>query len=171
MLQCIRTVRVWVIRVLEYMTIIMTAALVLDVVWQVFTRFILQNPSTWTEELATLLLIWVSLLGAALAFHRKGHLGVDYFVGKLPQAPKRAVEIIVHIITAAFAVILIFGGLKIVSFTLLTNQLSAAMQIPMGYVYIILPLSGGIILLLSVESLLEILLGSSPNPNQQEALS
>ncbi len=171
MLALIRTIRAAVITVLEYMTIFMTAALVLDVVWQVFTRFIVRNPSTWTEELATLLLIWVSLLGAALAFHRKGHLGVDYFVGKLPQAPKRVVEITVHIITAAFAIVLIFGGLKIVSFTLLTNQLSAAMQIPMGYVYLILPLSGGIILLLSIESLLEMALASPVNEMEKEALS
>ncbi|NIX00358.1 MAG: TRAP transporter small permease subunit, partial [Phycisphaerae bacterium] len=51
--------------------------LVIDVTWQVITRFVLKNPSSWTEELATYLLIWVGLLGAAVALHRGAHLGID----------------------------------------------------------------------------------------------
>ena len=67
-------------RSLELLVMVVVAVLVVDVLWQVFTRFILKNPSTWTEELAVFMLIWVSLLGAAVALNRGAHLGIDYFL-------------------------------------------------------------------------------------------
>jgi TRAP-type C4-dicarboxylate transport system permease small subunit len=70
-------------RLLETLVMVAVAVMVVDVLWQVFTRFILNNPSSWTEELAIFLLIWVALLGAAVALNRGAHLGIDYFVGKL----------------------------------------------------------------------------------------
>jgi TRAP-type C4-dicarboxylate transport system permease small subunit len=71
-------------RLLEWLLIIAMAILVLDVLWQVFTRLVIKNPSKWTEELAVFMLIWVALLGSAVALGRGAHLGIDYFVGKLP---------------------------------------------------------------------------------------
>ena len=71
-------------RSLEVLVMVVMAVLVLDVLWQVFTRLVLKDPSTVTEELATFMLIWVALLGAAVALGRGAHLGIDYFVGKLP---------------------------------------------------------------------------------------
>ncbi len=68
------------VKLLEWAVMFVTGFLVIDVMWQVFTRYNpLMHPSKWTEELARMLLIWVSLMGASLAFERKGHLGVDYF--------------------------------------------------------------------------------------------
>ena len=55
-------------RFLECLVMVSVTVLVLDVLWQVFTRFVLRDASSWTEELATFLLIWVSLLGAAVAW-------------------------------------------------------------------------------------------------------
>jgi len=146
--------RQYLIKVLEFVVIVITALLVMDVTWQVFTRFILKTPSTWTEELATMLLMWMALLGAGVAFHRKGHLGVDYFVNKLSPQYKTAVELIVYLVIACFAIIVMYGGYRIVAFTLLTNQLSAALQIKMGYVYLSLPISGFFIFILSLETVL-----------------
>lgn len=155
MLKAVLKLREWLIKALEIVVMIATAILVLDVIWQVFTRYVLRDPSTWTEELATMLLMWVALLGASVAFHRKGHLGVDYFIGKLSPNNKTLVELLVYLIIAFFAVIMIYGGYKIVSFTLLTNQLSAALEIKMGYVYLVLPISGFFIFILSIETIIE----------------
>ena len=154
-LKRIRKIKQTMIKTLEIVVMIVTAVLVLDVIWQVFTRYVLKDPSTWTEELATMLLMWVSLLGACVAFNRKGHLGVDYFISKLSVKNKVAVELLTHLIVAFFSVILIYGGCKIVSFTLLTNQLSAALEIKMGYVYLVLPISGLFILAVAIETAVE----------------
>ena len=53
-------------KILEWTLVVSMSLLVVDVLWQVFSRFILQNPSSFTEELARFLLIWVGLLGRCL---------------------------------------------------------------------------------------------------------
>ena len=154
-LKRIRKIKQAMIKTLEVVVMLATAVLVLDVIWQVFTRYVLKDPSTWTEELATMLLMWVALLGACVAFNRKGHLGVDYFVSKLSVKNKIAVELFTHLVVAFFAIIIIYGGYRIVAFTLLTNQLSAALEIKMGYVYLVLPISGLFILAVAIETAIE----------------
>ena len=81
MLDILMGIKARLTRMLEILLIIAVALLVLDVVWGVFSRYIMGEQTKWTEELARFLLVWVSLLGGAVAFGTKGHLGVDYFVG------------------------------------------------------------------------------------------
>ena len=80
-------------RGLEWITVLVMGILVVDVVWQVITRFALNNPSNWTEELATYLMIWVGLLGAAVALRRRAHLGIDFFTLKLDERKRLFSEI------------------------------------------------------------------------------
>ena len=146
----------WLTRSLEITVMVIMAVLVIDVLLQVFTRKVLETPWGWTDELAKMLLIWLSLLGAAVGFLRKGHLGVDYFVNKLPHKSKIISEIIVYLLIAIFsASILIFGGYLLASSTLKTGQLSPAMQIEWGYVYLALPISGCFILIFSIEMIIK----------------
>jgi len=101
--------------------------------------------------LATLLIIWVALLGASVAFIRQGHLGVDYFVGKLPPRPRLLIEVCVYLLVAFFALaVLLIGGLKLVGLTLLTGQVSPALGVKMGHVYLALPVSGFFILVFAL---------------------
>ena len=86
----------FLVKILELMLIFSVGALVLDVVWGVFTRYVMGEQAKWTEELARFLLVWVSLLGGALAFGTKGHLGVDYFVGKLHCDARKLMTLISH---------------------------------------------------------------------------
>jgi TRAP-type C4-dicarboxylate transport system permease small subunit len=156
MLKTLSVIREFLVQSLEIMVMTITAALVLDVVWQVITRFVLTSPSTWTEELATMLIIWVSLLGASVGFVRKSHLGVDYFVNKLPDKPRAAVEIIAYLFIGLFAAgVLMYGGYQLVHRTLTYGQPSPALGIQMGYVYLVLPISGFFILFFSIEIIVE----------------
>jgi TRAP-type C4-dicarboxylate transport system permease small subunit len=156
MLKTLSAIREVLVRSLEIMVMIITAALVLDVVWQVFTRFVLKSPSTWTEELATMLIIWVSLLGASVGFVRKSHLGVDYFVNKLPDKPRTAVEIMAYLLIGLFAIgVLMYGGYQLVTRTMAYGQPSPALGVQMGYVYMALPISGFFVLFFSIEIIVE----------------
>ncbi len=147
-----KTLRSGLIRLLEFTVMVIMGILVLDVIWQVFTRFVLNNPSSWTEELAIILLIWVSLLGASVGFLRFSHLGVDYFVKKLSERNRAVTDMVVYVLIAFFAgYVMIYGGYKIVLMTLMFEQRSAALGIKMGYVYLALPISGFFIVLFSVE--------------------
>ena len=110
-------------RSLEVLVTVSMGVLVVDVVWQVFTRYVLRNPSDWTEELATFLMIWVGLLGASVALNRGAHLGIDYFVLKLSAKKRLCVELFVFFCVAVFSLlVLVIGGINLVRITLQTNQ-------------------------------------------------
>lgn len=143
-------------RSLEFLVMVVVAVLVVDVLWQVFTRFILKSPSTWTEELAVFMLIWVSLLGAAVALNRGAHLGIDYFVGKLSEKKRLYTEVFAFLCIAAFSLcVMVIGGITLVINTLKLGQMSPALSIEIGYVYLAVPISGFFLLLYSVVGLIE----------------
>jgi TRAP-type C4-dicarboxylate transport system permease small subunit len=158
MLDFFRKLNKGLIKVLELAVILVTGILVVDVVWGVFTRYVLGHQSPWTEELARMLLIWVSLLGASIGFIRKSHLGVDYFVGKLNQKWQSIGQLVVYtLITLFAAVVLIYGGSRLVSSVLQNGQPSAALKIQWGYVYLAVPISGFFIVVFSIEMILEVI--------------
>jgi len=126
--------------------------MVIDVSWQVFSRYVLQQSSSITEELATFLLIWVGLLGSAYAYREKAHLGIDLISHKLSSKGKFYSEIIVLIVVVLVSFfVFIFGGMRLVYITYTLNQLSPAMRINMGFIYSVAPITGILIVLYSVE--------------------
>jgi TRAP-type C4-dicarboxylate transport system permease small subunit len=133
-----------VVGALEWFTIILFSALVFDVLWGVISRYVPGIvPSDWTEELAVYLLVWVSLFGGALTYREYGHLGVDYFVGKLDPSAQRWAAIVVEITVLIFAgFALVFGGSRLVAETLAANQLTPVLQWKIGYLYSAVPMSG-----------------------------
>ncbi|MHC4521580.1 MAG: TRAP transporter small permease [Planctomycetota bacterium] len=154
-------------RLLEALVMLVVGVLVVDVLWQVVTRFILRQPSTWTEELAIFMLIWVSLLGAAVALGRGAHLGIDYFVGKLPLRTRVATEVFVFLCISLFSLLVMFvGGIALVRSNLALGQTSPALGLKMGYVYLAVPISGFFLTLYAViglaERIQELLKGQVP---------
>jgi TRAP-type C4-dicarboxylate transport system permease small subunit len=138
-------------KLLELALILLMGANVLNVLWQVFTRFVLKNPSSYTEELARYLLIWVGLLGASYAAGKKMHLAIDVVLQGLRNKAKVWVEIIIQVFIFLFSLfVMVVGGIRLVSITLTLNQISAALRIKLGYVYLVLPLSGIIIMFYTV---------------------
>lgn len=151
-----RTIKRGLDRFLEALVAVTMAVLVVDVVWQVFTRFVLRSPSSWTEELATFLMIWVALLGASVGLNRGAHLGIDYFVQKLSARGRLLTEIVVFACTGLFSLLALgIGGTTLVVRTLELEQISPALGIRMGYVYLALPISGFFLTLYSVQFLVE----------------
>jgi len=139
----LRTVKRVLDRLLETLVRAAMAILVLDVLWQVFTRLVLKNPSTWTEELAQFLLVWVALLGGAVALNRGAHLGIDYFVGKLPRRARVATEVVVFLCVAAFSFfVMVGGGVDLVRSMLVLGEESPALRLKIGYVFLAVPISG-----------------------------
>jgi TRAP-type C4-dicarboxylate transport system permease small subunit len=143
-------------RLLELALIILMGANVINVLWQVFTRFVLKNPSSFTEELARFLLIWVGLLGASYAAGKKMHLAIDVVLQTLKNKKKIAAEIIIQVFIFLFSFfVMVVGGLRLVTITLTLNQISAALRIKLGYVYLVLPLSGLLIMFYAIVFIIE----------------
>lgn len=109
--------------------------------WQVFTRYILKNPSSWSEELVSYLFAWASLFGAALVTGERGHMNIPILVEKMGMKIQKALAIFAELIACAFAVIiLIFGGVQIVSLAM--GQMTSSLGVPIGVFYIMLPVCG-----------------------------
>lgn len=131
-------------RTLALIVSVLLTMLLFTVVWQVFSRYVLKDPSSYTDELARYLLIWVALLGAAYATGQKLHLAIDLLQNKIRSI---WLERIIQGLIGLFALLaLVIGGWRLVSITLSMEQISAALQIPLGYIYMVLPISGIVIL-------------------------
>jgi TRAP-type C4-dicarboxylate transport system permease small subunit len=130
-------------KILEYLLIFLMGASVINVLWQVFTRFIMQNPSSFTEEIARFLLIWIGLLGAAYGIGKKIHLAIDLLKQKVSDSWKIKLDIIINSLIFIFAMaVMVGGGIHLVNLTFQLQQISAALQIKLGFVYLAVPLSG-----------------------------
>jgi len=157
-------------KVLGWVLVVLMSAIVLDVTWQVFTRFILRDPSSITEELAGFLLIWIGLLGASYALYTRAHLGIDVLTAKLEGMRRYLVELLINGVVLLFALfILVIGGLRLVNLTFTLNQISPAMGIPMGYVYLVLPITGILMMFFSFRSILIAIRHERPGADDHEA--
>lgn len=141
---------------------VLMAGMVINVLWQVFTRFVLRHPSSFTEELARYMMIWVGLLGSAYASGKKSHLALDLITAHLQGARKRTSELIIHSVVLLFALgVLVFGGGRLVWIQLSLGQQSAALQWKLGYVYLAVPLAGAFIVFYSIVALLDTVRGEA----------
>lgn len=141
-------------RLLERTLVALMAMMVATVTWQVATRYLLNRPSSYTEELSTYLLIWISLLGAVYALRTNAHLGIDLLTRNLTGTKKKISNAIINSAVISFAaVVFIFGGARLVYVTLKLNQISAAFKVPVGYIYTVLPISGALLILYAIADL------------------
>ena len=142
-------------KVIEVFLVIIFSLMVVDVVWQVFSRYIIGKSSSFTEEFARFAMIWLVVLGAAYLTGRREHLSMDFLLRNLEgdQLSKRLNKIDVFVLLFALVVMVIGGG-NLVYTTLYLGQLSSAMQIPLGYVYAIVPLSGMLIIFYCIYNIL-----------------
>lgn len=143
-------------RFLGYFLAALLGFMVLNVLFQVGARYIFANPSSVTEEMARYLLIWLGLLGAAYATGERMHLAIDLLPQRLDGQAKRQLQIFIHVLVSLFALgALVIGGSYLIYITLSTHQNSAALNVPLGYVYTALPLSGLLIILYALQGILQ----------------
>ena len=139
---------------LERLLMGLMALLVVDVLWQVLSRYVLASPSSFTDELAGFLLIWVVLLGAAYVTGQEGHLAIDLLVRKVDAAWQRRLRALSLLVIALFAVaVMIVGGSWLVYTRFYLGVTSASLQVNLGYVYLVLPLSGLLTAYYAIDSL------------------
>ncbi|WP_209401373.1 TRAP transporter small permease [Pseudozobellia sp. WGM2] len=139
-------------KVIEALLVVVFGLLVIDVVWQVVSRYVVGQSSSFTEEFARFSLIWLTVLGAAhINGSKDGHLSMDFLLSKLPADRKVKRQKIIQILMALFAlIIMVIGGGNLVYITLTLGQTSSALQLPLGVVYSIVPISGLIIIFFSI---------------------
>ncbi|WP_202615376.1 TRAP transporter small permease [Algoriphagus kandeliae] len=130
-------------RVIATALVGLMALMVINVTWQVVSRYVFQNPSSFTDELARYMLIWVGMLGAAYVAGKDQHLAIDIVLSKMNSTQIRGTRILIHLFVLLFALVaMVIGGSNLVYITFTLGQTSAALKIPLAYVYAIIPISG-----------------------------
>jgi len=141
-------------KILEVFLVVIMSILVIDVVWQVTSRYLLGNPSSFTDELAVFLLIWVGMAGAAYVKGKNEHLAIDILPDKLKPRNKNKLLIFINTLIIIFSLtILIIGGAWLTYTRFQMGQVSSALQVPLGYVYMILPVSGLLMTYYSIDDI------------------
>ena len=141
-----RQVRHKINKVVEKLLIFIFGIMVINVIWQIFARHILINPSSFTDELARYLMIWLGVMGTAYVSGKRLHVAIDILPSQLSSSRQKAMQkVIFSIIILATVLIFIIGGSRLVYLSYVLGQKSAALQIPLYLVYMCVPLSGACI--------------------------
>ncbi len=124
--------------------------------WQVFTRYILGNPSSWSEELVSYMFAWMSLLGASIVTSERGHMNIPILVEKVGPSSQKFLLCLGEVIAFLFsAIILAYGGIQITSLAM--GQMTSSLGVPIGIFYIVLPLCGILNMIYTALNIMDIL--------------
>lgn len=117
--------------------------------YQIVTRYFFNRPSTISEELLTYSFTWMSLLASAYAFGKRDHMRMGFMADKLTGPARRYLEVFIDALSFFFAgVVMVYGGISITKLTMI--QITASLRISMGWIYIIVPIAGLLIMVFSV---------------------
>ena len=134
-------------RVLGLALVFIMTVMVINVVWQVFSRYVLGTPSSFTDELARFLMIWIGVLGAAYVAGRNGHVSIDVLARRGSDKTQKRLRQIVRIAIILFCLLaMVVGGLRLVYVTYVLDQYSPALGLPLAMVYLVIPISGLLII-------------------------
>jgi len=110
---------------------------------------------SWSEEITCFLLVYASLVGAAVAFKRGAHIAVTFIVEFLPAVIRKSLTILVHFLGIGFFAVIATYGISLMQAE--RSQVSPAMMIPMAWVYLIFPITGVVVILHLLASIGQIL--------------
>ncbi|MFT6933692.1 MAG: TRAP-type C4-dicarboxylate transport system permease small subunit [Maribacter sp.] len=148
--------RVKIDKLLATFLVIIMTAMVLNVLWQVASRFILGSPSSFTDELARYLMIWVGILGAAYVSGQNMHVAIDVLPRRLNEQTQKKLLFIVRLLIILFCLgAMVVGGLRLVYITHVLDQKSPALQVPLSLVYVVIPISGLLIIYYKISDILK----------------
>ena len=133
--------------------------------WAVFTRYVLNSAASWPEPFAVLLTIVLTFFGAAACYRRGVHMNIGVFAAMLPDAPRRAVELLAEALVGVFALFMAYYGAGLVA-TTWYNTIDAFPWLSVGVTYLPIPIGGGVTLLFVIE---RVLIGPAPQSDWRHA--
>jgi TRAP-type C4-dicarboxylate transport system permease small subunit len=143
--------------VLGRILIVIMGVMVINVIWQVFSRFVIGTPSSFTDELARYLMIWLGILGTAYVSGKNMHVAIDVLALKSSNKTQKKLKLIVYTLIILFAFFaMVIGGSRLIYITYLLDQKSPALQIPLALVYLAIPVSGLLIIYYKISDFINI---------------
>ena len=150
-----RKVRKTMMKVLGYLIIFLFMMMTAVGSYQIITRYFFNRPSTVSEELLTYSFTWMALLISAYVFGKRDHMRMGFVADKLSPDKLKVLNIILEVITIAFSsIVMVYGGISITKLSM--TQKTASLGIPMGYIYLVIPISGILIVIYSVLNIIDL---------------
>lgn len=137
-------------------------ALILCVQWQVIGRYLLNDTPTWAENLALLLVLFVTAFGLAVGVRDAGHIGLESMVALLPQRWQHRIEMVIHVLVAVFGALMARSGWQWA--VAKWDERKPMMPVPDGIDYVPLVIAGVLIVLFSIEHLVALWRGTDVVP-------
>lgn len=136
--------------------------LILCVQWQVFGRYVLNDTPTWAENLALLLVLFVTALGLAVGVRDAGHIGLESLVVLLPDTWQRRIEFLIHLLVGGFGALMVHGGWLWASAK--WGEKKPMLPVPDGIDYVPIIIAGVLIVLFSFEHIVALVRGQEVEP-------
>ena len=136
---------------LEWTIVLLFGSFTAVMLLQVASRYLFNYSFVWSDEFVRYTFIWMVLLASGVAIRRKVHLGFDLFVAKLPRKLQVFLNVLNDLLIGVFLVFFFFKSIELLRSAGLTP--SPSMHIPMGVVYIVLPLSALVMFIYVLESI------------------
>ena len=144
------------------LAVVLLIALILCVQWQVVGRYVFNDTPTWAENLALLIVLFVTAFGVAVGVRDAGHIGLESLVVVLPEKWQRRIGYLVHLLVGLFGALMVHGGWLWA--TLKWKEKKAMLPVPDGIDYVPLVIAGALIVLFSIEHLLALWRGQTVEP-------
>ena len=132
-------------RGVEYLLFGLGFTMAMLVAVQVFARYVLNHSLFWSEELARYLLVWLTFLGATVAYHRGVHPGVDVVTSRLPAGAARICRVLVILVSMGLFGVMVVSGCRFAWFVRM--QITPSLSLPKWIILAIIPVSGALLLL------------------------
>jgi TRAP-type C4-dicarboxylate transport system permease small subunit len=158
------------INLLEWWAVLLLVLMVVLVFLGVFFRYVLSASLAWYDEFASYLLVWLTFYGAVAASYRRRHIGFETFVARLTPNSRRNVEVVAELFVLGFQVVLFYYGWLLMQ-KMGDETAVSLVWVKMGWVYSVLPITGGLMLLISLERLLNLLLAGAAEKGAEAAWS
>jgi TRAP-type C4-dicarboxylate transport system permease small subunit len=143
-----------VYRISCVIVVVLLAAMVVVTSLQIICR-VFFTALSWSEELARYLLVWSTFIGAGCVYKTGGHIAVTIVRETLPKNAQKFLKILAHVLCGVFFVIATYYGFKYMGRQ--GSQLSAALRIPMRYIYMAIPVNSCVMLLHTVNEISQII--------------
>ncbi|TPQ30320.1 C4-dicarboxylate ABC transporter permease [Bradyrhizobium guangdongense] len=150
-------------RVGMYLSVSGLLVIVIIVFYQVFGRYVLNSSPTWTENLALVLILYVTLIGAAVGVRDAGHIGMDSLLVMLPDRTRETIELVIHVLVAVFGIAMAYNG-WILGASVGTVKIPN-LGLPEVVRYVPLIASGVLIVSFSIEHIIALLRGEEVIPS------
>ncbi len=153
-----------------YLGVVVFSALIVSIFLEVFFRYVLNAALVWYDEFASYLLVWLTFYGAVVAAYRRRHIGFEMVVERLLPGTRRVVELVGEASVLGFQVVLFYYGWVLTQ--RMGDETAVSLQwVRMGWVYSVLPVTGGLMLVISLMRLVEIASGNRRAGEEREAWS